>query len=59
VGERRDAGPYARIGLGIQTKPWHRGPVLSVRARYLLAVIGGFEYASDRRGGELLLGVRY
>jgi hypothetical protein len=56
-------GIYSRFGLGIETKPWRRGPALSVSARYRWARVaadrrGLTENPLDRSGFEVVLGVR-
>ena len=58
---RRQDGAYARVGLGVQMKPWSRGPGLTVSARYRWArgdLLGEYTYLYHRDGPELVLGVR-
>jgi hypothetical protein len=52
-----ESGFYARVGGGIQVKPWNRGPELAIGARYRWAIVG-MNDAVDRSGVELVLGVR-
>lgn len=54
-------GAYARVGLGVHTKPWTRGPALTMSARYRWALTGplGKEGSYPRNGPELVGGVRF
>jgi len=63
-GTSTDGGVYARAGVGVEVKPWTKGPALSVSARYRFARRGDgpgawFEWFNVRSGGELALGVRF
>ena len=56
----REAGPYVRLGFGVQGKPWNRGPRLAVSARYRAARLSPLsDYPQNRHGFELVLGVRF
>jgi len=60
AGSQALKGAYARVGVGVYTKPWTRGPALMVSARYRWAQTGPLisEYSDPRNGAELVLGVR-
>ena len=55
---RQQGGLYSRVGLGVQMKPWSKGPGLTVSARYRWASVGWPEEKNPRDGAELVLGVR-
>jgi len=59
-----EGGIYARGGIGMEVKPWAKGPALSLSGRYRWAKRGvgiddWTEWFNDRRGAELVLGVRF
>jgi len=59
-----EGGIYARGGIGVEVKPWAKGPALSLSGRYRWAKRGdGFdawtEWFNDRKGTEVVVGVRF